>query len=331
MTTRRLQSWSASWRIAVLWLVLSLLSFQAAAQKALGAVSPHLPLLTPWTTLRGAFLAAPRPGSAPAKKPGLAGYVSWQFPTVVAARANFVYLLDAGRRQIFQYDLALQTLTPFSEHSVGAVSALAVAPDLSLYVADIAAREVLHFSFEGRLLRKFGNEFELVRPVAVVLEEFGGKLYIADSLYKHVVVFNSLGRVLSVLRSNEARSIEAMAQGPDGLYLLDRLGRQIVVIGRDGGDRYTLGQGTLKMPGAVAVDRFNRVFVSDSFDNTLKVFEQGQLVASVGGSGVLPTSFNRVTGLWIDQNMLYVVDSLNARIQTFHIAPPGAPARPLAE
>ena len=79
------------------------------------------------------------------------------------------------------------------------------------------------------------------------------------------------------------------------------------------------------------MDRFNRVFVSDSFDNTLKVFEQGQLVASVGGSGVLPTSFNRVTGLWIDQNMLYVVDSLNARIQTFHIAPPGAPARPLAE
>ena len=45
-----------------------------------------------------------------------------------------------------------------------------------------------------------------------------------------LVVFNSLGRVLSALRSREGRSIEAMAHGPDGLYLVDRLSRQVVVI-----------------------------------------------------------------------------------------------------
>lgn len=75
-------------------------------------------------------------------------------------------------------------------------------------------------------------------------------------------------------------------------------------------------------PTAVAMDRFNRVFVSDNFDNTRKVYEQGQLVTSVGGSGAIPASFNQITSLWIDLNMLYVVDRLNARIQTFHVAPP---------
>ena len=314
-----------------MYLLAGLLSFQAVAQTVGSIGLSASPLLTPWAPLRGAFVAAPKPGSATAGKPGFSGYLSWQSPTLVAVRNNYIYVADSGRRRIFRYDQARLAITPFTEHSAATVSGMAVAMDLSLYVADINARQVVHYSFDGQLLQKFSNELELVRPVAVLLEEFSGTLWVADSLYTHVVVFNSLGRVLSVLRSNEARSIEGMAQGPDGLYLLDRLGRQIAVLGRDGRDLYTLGQGILKMPEAVAVDRFNRVFVSDSFDNTLKVFEQGQLVASVGGSGVLPISFNRVTGLWIDQNMLYVVDSLNARIQTFHIAPPGAPARPLAE
>lgn len=314
-----------------LWIVVTLLCVPAAAQTIAGSAS-KLPLLTPWTTLSGAWLAVP--ANAASKLPhnsAFSGYLSWQLPTVVAARANHVYVVDGGRRQIYRYDLHRQTMTPFADYAAGAVAAIAVAPDLSLYVADIGAHQVLHFSVDGRLLRTFNNQSELVRPVAVLLDEPSARLWVADSLLNHVVVFNSLGRVLAVLRSNVGRSIEAMAQGPDGLYLVDRLSRQVVVIGQDGADRYTLGQGTLKMPGVIAVDRFNRVFVSDSFDNTIKVYEQGQLLASVGGSGVTPASFNRITSLWIEQNMLYVADSLNARIQTFHVAPPGAPARPLAE
>ena len=101
----------------------------------------------------------------------------------------------------------------------------------------------------------------------------------------------------------------------------------MVVIGQDGADRYTLGKGTLKNTDVIAVDRYNRMFVSDSFDNTIKVYEHGQLVANVGGSGAIPASFNRITSLWMDQNLLYVVDSLNARIQTFHVASPGTKVR----
>ena len=325
MTAAEFAFRSTFWRRCWSALAFALLSFVAVAQTG---TPKSRSLLTPWATLSGAFVAAtPDPLSGRANSPQFSGYLTWLSPTAVAARANFVYVADSGRRQIFRYDLAQQKMRPYADFAGGAVTAMALGPDLSLFVADSGARQVLHFSFDGRLLQKFGNDPQLARPVAVLVDEFGGSVWVADSLYSHVVVFNSLGRVLSVLRSSLARNIQAMALGPDGLYLLDRLAGQVVVIGRDGGDRYTLGQGTLRLPGAIAVDRFNRVFVSDDFDNTLKVYERGQLVSSVGGSGATLNSFNQIASLWIDQNRLYVVDRLNARIQTFQVASPAVNGR----
>lgn len=327
MTAFEMQTRYRPWRSGLLWLVAILLGLAATAQTG-AATANGPPLLTPWTTLSGAFIAAaPDLPSAQARQPHFLGYQTWLSPTAVAARGNYVYVVDGGRGQIFRYDLAQQNMAPFADYAAGNVAAIALAPDLSLYVADRQARQVLHFSVDGRLLQRFGNDLALARPVAVLLDQFSGNLWVADSVYNHVVVFNRLGRVLSVLRSNQARGIAAMAQGPDGLYLLDPLSRQVVVIGPDGTDRYTLGQGTLKLPGALAVDRYNRVFVSDSFDNTLKVYEPGQLVTSVGGSGATPAFFNQIASLWIDQDMLYVVDRLNARIQTFRVAPPATQGR----
>ncbi len=316
-----------TWCIRILLVAGLLMSGCAASQRSADDAGRQS-LLTHWSTLTGARVSArPDPLGGVARRPDFFGNLQWIFPTAVAASGNYVYVADGGRRQIFRYDTTQQSMTPFADYAGGAMGNIAVASDLSLYVADINSQRVLHFSVDGRLLRTFDNALELVRPVAVLVDASNGQVLVADSLRNHVVIFNSLGRVLSVVRSDEGRSIEAMAGGPDGLYLVDRADRKIVVIGRDGRDRYTLGSGTLKLPGAIAVDRFNRVFVSDSFDNTIKVFENGQRVASFTGGGAVPASFNRITGMWLEQNMLYVADSLNARIQMFRIAPPGPKAR----
>jgi hypothetical protein len=46
------------------------------------------------------------------------------------------------------------------------------------------------------------------------------------------------------------------------------------------------------------------------------------LLSSFAGGGGVPPSFNRIAGLWLEQNMLYVADSVHARIQIFRIASP---------
>lgn len=281
--------------------------------------------MAPWSTLTGAWAA--RPNTSPAvgtpQAPQASGFISFRVPTSVVARGNYVYVADSGHRQIYRYDLSMQTLAVFANFPGTNVSGMAVAHDLSLYVADLNGGKVLHFAVDGRQLQTFSNDLEMARPVAIAVDPRTGGLWVADSLYNHVVAFNSLGRVISAQRSQAGRSIEAMAQGPDGLYLVDRLSRQVIVVGADGEEHYSLGKDVLKMPNAVAVDRFNRVYVGDSFDNTIKVFERGQLAATVGRGGAVPASFNRITSLFIDQSTLYVADSLNARIQTFHLLPPG--------
>lgn len=320
---RALHDRGHSWCLGLAFVLANLLCASAMAQTD-SDNSNKRPLLTPAATLTGAFVeAALAPLSALPRKSGFSGHLTWQWPTAVAARGNYIYVVDGGRRQIFRYDLALQTMMPFTDYDASSVSGIAVARDLSLFVADANARQVLHFAFDGRLLQKFANDMELTRPVAVLPDERSANVLVADNLRSQIVVFNSLGRVVSALRPMTARSIEAMAQGPDGLYLVDRVNRQIVVVGHDGAERYVLGKGTLKMPGAIAVDQFNRVFVSDIFDNTIKVYEREQLLATIGGAGANQASFNRITGLSVDQNMLYVVDSLNARIRTFRVALPG--------
>lgn len=288
-------------------------------------------LITPWQTLAGARLhAQPAPAFGIFPNAGVVGYLAFLSPTMVAVRNNLIYVADAGHRQLFRYDPAQMVMNRFADQVPASVSGLVVAPDMSLYVVDTGARRVLHFSQDGRLLRTFSNEHALARPVAMVLDDASGQTLVADSLYNHVVVFNSLGRALGTLRSLEARSIESMARGPDGLYLVDGLSRQVVVMGLDGSDRYSIGEGTLKDPRAIVVDRYNRVFVSDDFDNTLKVYERGQLAATYGGVGSSPIKFNRITSLALDHNTLYVADSLNNRIQIFHVAPPSVPKAEMA-
>ena len=323
-----------TWRKFFVLLGAVIFSGAAAAQANAKIESRQSSLLTHGTNLTGGWLGGaldPVQGPHVASIP--AGFISWQMPSVISGRGDFLYVVDGGRRQIFRFDTVRQALTKFGSCSACDGTSIAVARDLSLYVADSSSRQVQRFAADGRKLQTFSNEYELTSPVAVLLEEPGGKLYVADGIYNHVVVFNSLGRVLQVLKPSQGRSIVAMALGPDGLYLVDRLGAQVVVMGQDGSDRYTLGKGELKMPIAIAVDRFNRVFVSDIFDNSIKIFENGELVGRVSASGVVPASFNRITSLTLEQNILYLADSLNRRILSFHVSPafPVAPARARSE
>jgi DNA-binding beta-propeller fold protein YncE len=280
-------------------------------------------ILTHQGTISGARVTSqPNPAPLATRRDNLPAYLHWLSPVAVAARNTFLYVADAGRRHIFRYDSLRQTISPFADYPGGAAAAIAVAPDLSLYVADTNGRQIMHFSQDGRLLRSFSNAVDLGRPVAVVLNTASNELLVGDSLYNHVLVFNSLGQTVAAYKSEETRGIDAMARGPDGIYLVDRQGRQVAVLAPDGRDIYTVGAGTLVDPNAIAVDSYNRIFVSDVFDNTIKVYERGQMIEKIGGAGAPIAFFNRVTGLSLDHDMLYVADSMNNRVQVFRLTPP---------
>jgi len=258
-----------------------------------------------------------------------AGYIALRRPAAMSARGNDIYLLDAGLRRIFRYDSFQQTLTPFATAlSVEAGMSIYAAPDMSVYVTDPAHEQVLHFNWDGTPLPTLVSRGNLAHPVSVVVDEHNGEVLVADGLFDRIIVFDSLGMTLSAFKPQRVLAIACMATGPDGIYVVDRLAKRVVVLGWDGTFRYAFGADALSQPGAIAVSRDNLVFISDNFDNTIRVYrEQGTkgknflLADKIGGVGVAPGSFNGIGGMAAADDLLYVADSLNARVQIMLINP----------
>lgn len=286
-------------------------------------------VLEPWTEITGAQTGmSPLVQPAPMNPPG-AGYITLLRPATMSAQGNDIYVFDAGLGKIFRYDRNQQTLTPFATMlSAGAGISIYAAPDTSVYLTDPAREQVLHFAWNGTPLPPLISRGNLARPVSVTVDERTGQILVADGLYDQIIAFNSLGMALNVIKPQHVLSIAAMAAGPDGIYVVDRLAKQVVVLGWDGRFRYAFGADALSEPGAIAVSRDNLVFVSDNFEHVVKVYrvqrtagESVKLVAKVGGVGVAPGSFNGIAGLTVADDLLFVADSLNARVQIMLINP----------
>jgi hypothetical protein len=108
--------------------------------------------------------------------------------------------------------------------------------------------------------------------------------------------------------------------------VLDRAAQQVVILGAQGEVLEVIGENELVQPRALAVDRSGRVFVSDDVDQRIKVFRGAQLLGTAGGDGNGPGRFGRIEAMAIDGNLLYVADSVNARVQVMLIAPPSMEA-----
>ncbi len=289
---------------------------------------PGKGFIQPWRTLTSAWNEPElgqivRPGAPSVAAPR----VQLRYPIAVAARGIHVYIVDSGLQQILRYDRARETMSvfaPFRTLSADQSAGLYVGPDQSLLLADPGQRKVIYFDPRGNVRQIFADDLNLARPVGVGLIEGRGDVLVADGQFNRIVAFNSIGKTTSVLDIGgdaPTRRLSGMALGPDGLYLVDRGARAVVVTGLDGAPRYVLTDPLLSAPHSVAVDRDNRVFVSDEFDDTIKVFIERKLAFTFGGQGAAPGRFNRPAALAVDENLLYVADTLNGRVQVLQVVP----------
>lgn len=288
-------------------------------------------VLTPWLAIDGGWRADPRQALPVAPAPG--PRLRFVQPVGVAALGDLLLVADAGARTVWRIDRgrdAMAPFAPFTGGSAGHGASLHVASDLSVWIALPAEHQVVQYDARGRLVRRFLDDASAPRPVAVVVADSRAEVFVGDGATAQVTVFDPLGRTVRVLgggRIPALQSIAAMALGPDGLYVLDPLAQQVVVLGRRGEVAAVIGEDQLLRPRALAVDRSGRVFVSDEADQRIKVFRGADLVATAGGGGVGPGRFGRIEALAVDGNMLYVADSASARVQVLLIAPPSLERR----
>lgn len=263
---------------------------------------------------------------------GEADEIKLQQPVAVGGVDGVLYIVDAGPKVVYKYDLVTNEIQPVEEiatHFSGSPGNIYVAKDRSFYIVDSVGRQVLHFSEHGKLLMTFQDLANLSRPMDVTVNEKTGDVLVADGSFSHIVIFNSMGKATSAIGQRGTgpgrfRAMTFLTSSDDGLYVLDRLELPVQVIDWQGNYRYSFGESELLFPSAIAVDKGQRAYVSDRSTNTIQVYQDGQLIMTFGGGGSAPGRFRLVTGMWIDGNLLYVADSLNRRVQVLRINPSAA-------
>jgi hypothetical protein len=265
--------------------------------------------------------------SDPIGTPRISGRLQFQnfvFPGALAVRWPDLYVVDTGVRAVYKVDLALQAMTAVPGLPVHPGTRIQIARDQSLYVLDPVQGTILRLARGGTRLPAVQAGRDLSRPTEFVLDERQSRIFAVDGLTQQVLEFHGAGRAYDVRASISASdgkltSVGAVAATADALYVVDPACHCVARLDRDGKDIRSFGHDDLRLPGAIAVDGHERVFVADAFDHSLKVFRAGRLVASVAA---ISLGLGRFTAIAIDQSQLYVADGPGARVAVLRIAPP---------
>ncbi|MFZ5639452.1 MAG: 6-bladed beta-propeller [Bacillota bacterium] len=205
--------------------------------------------------------------------------------------------------------------------------------DGKIYVTDYGNHEVKVFNKKGKFLFKFskvGPEGALNSPVGIAVAK--GKVYVADTMKSQLYEFDDDGKFRrSLITADIKRQIigatpcgVSLAQNGD-LYLTDILNHRIIILDSEGRFKMKLGvagekEGELAYPNDLAADDKGKVFVSDSNNYRIQVFDEvyktGKIFTKTPEGQQLFGSLTR--GIAVDgKNQVWVVDALSHKVRVF--------------
>jgi len=193
---------------------------------------------------------------------------------------------------------------------------IAIAPDGSLYVADMQNDRIQHFDQNGQLLQAWGSTSPgcpypgappegvptdtFCQPWDVAVSPDGRWVYVADTWNHRIMKFTADGTLVKYW----AHAYYGQ-DDPEGIW----------------------------GPRGIAVDAQGRVFVADTGNKRILIFDaDGNYLTQFGSPGLLPGQFDEPVGLAFDANgYLYVADTWNQRVQVFAPSADGLTFNPVLQ
>jgi DNA-binding beta-propeller fold protein YncE len=206
---------------------------------------------------------------------------------------GLIYAADQAVGAVFIFDSEKKDHVELIGHgrqaNFGLVVGLALDDDDRLFVADAQLHHVLEFNPKHQQEAAIGGEV-LVRPGGVAIDRENRFLYVADAGNDVVDVFDA-----------------------DSFKLL----RQI---GKPSRKHDQTDPGTFSLPESVAVDRDGNVYVTDTFNNRVEIFDaDGEFISTFGRNGDGPADLERPKGIAIDgDGHIWVVDAAQNRVKVFN-------------
>src|SRR5579862_2540382 len=203
----------------------------------------------------------------------------------------------------------------------------------SLYVADQKVGAIFIFNTETREVELIRNKTHahFVRIIGLALDD-NDRLFVSDPGLRHILVFNSAHKAEDVITDGLV-SPGAMAIDRENrqLYVSDIELDQVLVydadslklirkIGATGHNHELTTPGDFAKPTGLAVDSDGNLYVADTLNNRIEVFDaDGKFISTFGKAGDGPGYFARPKGVAIDSDdHVWVADGMQDRVQVFN-------------
>lgn len=213
-------------------------------------------------------------------------------------------------------------------------TAVAIGPDMTLYVVDQLLKAVVILNHEQKRFEVFRGQggSSLVDPVGIALAG-DGRLFVSDGAARKVFVFDAALRAQRVFGGGDLWSRPtALAVTQDGsrIAVCDTEAHRLAVLDTaDGSLLFELGhrehgsrEGEFNFPVAVAFDEQGYLYVSDYLNFRIQVFDShGDLDTVFGQAGDRPGDLNRPRGIAVDstQGVIFEVDGAFEVVQMFNL------------
>lgn len=236
-----------------------------------------------------------------------------------------IYVADTSGGTIHVYNLE----TPgYSSIKVEAESLIGIGlAGNRLFVTDSASGRLLCLDTNGRTQWTLGPKNGFERPTGIAVTD--DRLYVVDTMKHRVVVVSTAGAIVTSFGTRgdgpgQFNFPTNIARSADGrLFVTDTMNFRVQVFDANG--RYLNafghlgdGSGDFDKPKGIAVDSAGHVYVVEGFNDVVQIFEDtGSLLLSFGGSGVGAGEFWLPSGIAITNDVVYVADSANRRLQMF--------------
>jgi len=207
---------------------------------------------------------------------------------IAVSPAGRVFVADTVARRVFAFDPETRTVSFIGDTGNGRLVkpvGIAVDPDGLVFVSDATLKRVFGYVGDtGQLILAIGQEGEFESPAGLAVDRARRRLYVADTPRHRIRCYSTLD------------------------------GSLVATIGERGSQ-----PGAFNYPTNVFVDRRGRLYVTDTLNFRLQIFdENGEILGVFGTQGDVPGTLNRPKGVGVDsEGHVYIADTSFNNVQVF--------------